>query len=310
MKELKKKRIVIILIIVAVVLVGVVILLMVTEKPMPVALLNKFSISQIWDEGERMNTCFECHNAVDFHTCESCHDDHGVVELAGVKFFEVVELTGDVPNPSFVRVNEIMPDQDNVGTHVTLFEFLSQNGVGDFYSVTFTTNDGGIATIEFEYLDDTAMLVPYIDGVRFVTESVHSSTWLKGISRITVIGKEKPLTIDGIQTSIGRLLVGPTVRYTVEGSDTMLTNASGDTSHAYVANWVEGALLLPLLNNNSPELVIITDADGKTTRFSGEEIQTAILAVVRDKVTLVLPERGRSVWPINIISIESQGNND
>ena len=310
MKDLKKKRSVIILSILALILLGIVIALMVTTKPMPVALLSKFSIGEIWHEGKQMNNCAECHNASDFHTCETCHDEHGSVELAGVKYYEVVELTGDVPNPSFVRVNEIIPDQEHAGTHITLFDFLSQYGVNEFESITFTTNDGGIATIDFEFLDETAMLIPYIDGVRFVTESVHSSTWLKGISRITVVGKETPLTIDGKQTSIGRLLVGQTFRYTVEGSDTMLTNSAGETSHAFVANWVEGALLLPLLKTDSPELVIITDANGISTELTGEEIQTAIIAVVRDKITLVLPERGRSVWPTNIISIESQKNND
>ncbi len=203
-----------------------------------------------------------------------------------------------------------MPDQDNVDTHITLFEFLSNYGVDDFESVTFITSDGGITTIEYEYLDETAMLVPYIDGVRFVTESVHSSTWLKGISRIIVVGKEMPLEIDGEQTSIGRLLIGQTMKYSVEGSDTMLTNTSGETSHAYVANWVEGALLLPLLNYDTPELVLITDADGGITELSGEEIQTAIIAIVRDQVTLVLPDRGRSIWPTNIIKIESRQSND
>lgn len=182
MKYSKKSRTLIILIIIALVLTGLVIFLMVNAKPMPVALLNKFSLSEIWHEGERMNTCAECHNASDFHTCETCHDEHGAVELSGVKFYEVVELTGDVPDPSFVRVNEVLPDQENVDTHITLFDFLSKYGVDDFESVTFITNDGGITTIEYEYLDETAMLVPYIDGVRFVTESVHSSTWLKGIN--------------------------------------------------------------------------------------------------------------------------------
>lgn len=310
MKDLKNRKTLIIFIIVVIVLFGSVIFLMIKAKPMPVALLSKFSLREIWHEGSSMNTCSECHNASDFHSCETCHDEHGAIELSGVKFYEVVELTGDVPDPSFVRVNEVMPDQENLQTHITLFDFLTQNGVEDFSSVTFTTNDGGIATIQVEYLDETAMLVPYIDGVRFVTESVHSSTWLKGISRITVVRKEKPLTIDGMQTSIGRLLIGQTVRYTVEGSDTMLTNAIGETSHAYVANWVEGALLLPLLKNDTPQMVVITDADGGITELSGEEIQTAIIAIVHDQVTLVLPDRGRSIWPANIVSIESGQKND
>ncbi|MEA3325961.1 MAG: hypothetical protein U9R53_01420 [Chloroflexota bacterium] len=153
-----------------------------------------------------MNECADYHNSSDFHTCKTCHDDHRAVEFADVHFFEIVELTGDIPDPSFVRVNETLPDQENYGTHITLFQFLEKFGVFNFGSVTFTTNDGDLATIAYEYLDETAMLVPYVDGVHLITEFVHSSTWLKGSNQITAVGKEKPLMIDGNATSIGRLL--------------------------------------------------------------------------------------------------------
>jgi hypothetical protein len=149
------------------------------------------------------------------------------------------------------------------------------------------------------------MLVPYIDGVRFITESVHSSTWLKGISRITIVSKGTPLTIDGKSTSVGRLLLGETVRVTVEGSEVMLTGEEGKTSRAFVANWAEGPRLLSLLENPSPESVVVTDSEGNQIEFNYDEIQDAIIAIVRDQVTLVLPERGRSVWPTKIVKIES-----
>jgi hypothetical protein len=310
MTENKQKRTHLIFTLAALILVGIVITLIITTKPMPVALLNAYSLKTLWHEGTLMNDCAECHNPVDFHSCETCHDDHGAVELAGIKFFEVIELTGDVPDPSFIRINEIMPDQENMGTHITLFEFLAQNGVESFDSVTFITNDGGLATIEKQYLDETAMLVPYMDGVRFVTESVHSSTWLKGISRIIIVGSNTPLTIDGEQTSIGRLLIQDTVRLTVEGSDTMLIDDTGETSHAYVANWVDGAPLLPLLANQPPQAIIVTDESGNITELQFEEITKAVIAMVRDQVTLVLPDRGRNVWLTNIIKIESLHAND
>jgi len=301
----KKNRWVIFLAGALVLLVGVIILIVINTRPMPVGLLSEYDFSMLWHEGVVMNDCAECHSSEDFHTCETCHDDHGAVELSGVRFFEVIELTGDVPDPSYVQINEILPDQENLGTHITLFEFLAQNGVDRFESVTFTTNDGGLTKIEAQYLDETAMLVPYMDGVRFVTESVHSSTWLKGINRITIVGIEIPLVIDGEATSIGRLLVGETVRLTVEGSDVMLANETGETSHALVANWVEGARLLPLLDNPSPEMVILTDSSGNQTELAGTEINGAVIAIVRDMVTLVLPDRGRSAWPTDIVKIES-----
>lgn len=304
MDQLKIKNLVFLVIILVLLATSLVILWI--TKPMPVALAREYDLSMLWHEGTIMNECADCHSSADFHTCDTCHDDHGAVKLSGVRFFEVVELTGDVPDPSFVRVNEVLPDQENRGTHITLFDFLEEKGIKTFESVTFTTNDGGLTTIKSEYLDETAMLVPYIDGVRFVTESVHSSTWLKGISKITVVSKEKPLTIEGEATSIGRLLVGETIRLTVEGSDTMLTDETGETSRAYVANWVDGARLLPLLEDTAVKRIKVIDASGEITELSGEEIEEAIIALVRDKVTLVLPDRGRSAWPTDIVSIASE----
>lgn len=291
-----QKRRTLIFILLVFFLLGTIIVILLVTKPMPIALMQKYELSQLWHEGEVMNECAECHDSQDFHTYETCHDDHGAVELDGVRFFEVIDLTGDVPDPAFVRVNEVIPDQDNIGTHITLFDFLSQNGVEDFESVTFITNDGGLTTIVQPYLDETALLVPYVDGVRFVTVSVQSSTWLKGISRILVVGKE---------TSIGRLLIGETVRMTVEGSDVMLTDETGETSRALVANWAEGARLLPLLENNAPIRITVTNALGEAVEFTLDEVQNAIIAIVRDSVTLILPHRGRSAWPTDIIKIES-----
>jgi hypothetical protein len=306
MNNLQRKKLIMFLIVFSMILCGGLIALIIATKPMPVALLQHYGIGLLWEEAKIMNECAECHKAVDFHDCTTCHDDHGAVELAGVKFYEVLELTGDVPDHRFVRVNEVIPNQENYGTHILLFDFLAQNGITDFESVTFTTNDGGITTIESQYLDETAMLVPYVDGVRFVTESVHVSTWLKGIKQIIVVSIEKPLTIDGEATSIGRLLLGDTMRLTVEGSDTMLTDEAGRTELAFVGNWVEGARLLPLLKTPLPNRVTITDRNGDQVELAGDEIEDAILAIVRKEITLVLPDRGRSAWPSDIVQIDSK----
>jgi len=149
-------------------------------------------------------------------------------------------------------------------------------------------------------------LVPYQDGVRFVTESVHYSTWLKGITRIIVVGQEKPLLIDGVPTSIGRLLIGDCIQLTVEGSEVFLTGEDGETREAFVANRVEGAPLLDLLSNPSPEIVTVTNSQDKSWTFSVAELTSAILSMNRGKVTLILPDRGRVVWPTDIVRIESQ----
>ena len=306
MKKLTNKPVILFLVTFIIIICGVLIALIVVTKPTPIAVIQEFGVSMLWEEAQNMNECAECHKAVDFHDCTSCHDDHGAVELAGIRFYEVVELTGDVPEHSFVRVNEVLPDRENVGTHVLLLDFLTQHGVDDFESVTFTTNDGGLTTIEAQYLDETAMLVPYMDGVRFVTESVHSSTWLKGIKQIIIVGTEKPLIIDGEATSIGRLLLGETVRLTIEGSETMLTNEEGQPGVAFVANWVEGVRLLPLLRTVDPTQLTITDVHGSQVELAGDEVQNAVIAIVRKEVTLVLPDRGRSAWPTEIAQITSK----
>ncbi len=91
----------------------------------------------------------------------------------------------------------------------------------------------------------------------------------------------------------------------MESTDVMYINESGETTTALVANWVDGVKLLPMLSNPNPSGVTVTDADGNMTELSLEEIENAVIAMVRDSVTLVLPDRGRSAWLTNIVEIES-----
>ena len=286
-------------------LVAVLVLVVVATKPMPVALLSEYGLDTLWEEGLQMNECAECHTTEEFHMCDTCHDDHGSVEFSGVPFSSIVNFTGDVPDPSFLKINAIIPDQENVGTHITVPDLLAQQGVEDFESVTFMSNDGGSATVEAQYLDETAMLVPYVDGIRFASEIVHASSWLKGIVKIVVVGQETPLLIDGEATSIGRLLLGDQMQVTIEGTDVMLADDDGNLSHAFVANWIQGAPLISLLKNKTPEEITVTDVSGNTITLSGEEVTNAVITMIYDKVTLVLPDRGRSAWPVDIVEIES-----
>lgn len=303
--EKKPKRWIIFLAVGLVLALAVIVLILVTTKPMPVALIEEFSFSTLWQEGLTMNKCAKCHDGAEQHTCATCHDKHGAVELEGIQFYAVIDLTGDLPNPSFVRLNEILPDQENAGTFITVQDFLAQNDVEEYDSITFITNDGGMTTIGSDYIDETAMLLPYVDGVRFASETLHASSWLKGITRIVVVGTDTPLTIDGNQTSIGRLLIGQTVQVVVESTDVMLAGDDGNLSHATTSNWIEGALLAPLLENPTPSSITVTDANGEQFELSGAEIIGAVLAMDHDSVTLVLPDRGRSAWLVDILSIES-----
>ncbi len=303
--EKKSKRWIIILAIALGLALAVIVLFLIITKPMPVALIEEYSFSTLWEEGTLMNKCAKCHDGAETHTCRTCHDKHGAVEMEGIQFYAVVDLTGDLPNPSFIRINEVLPDQENADTFITVLDFLAQNDVEEFESITFITNDGGQTTITSDNIGDTAALMPYVDGIRFASQSLHASTWLKGITRIVVVGVDTPLTIDGVETSIGRLLIGETVRVVVEGTDVMLADDEGNLSHATTANWIEGALLAPLLDNPNPASITITDSNGETYELSGDEIEGAVLAMDHDSITLVLPERGRSAWIVDIIAIES-----
>ena len=41
--------------------------------------------------------------------CVDCHQVHGAITLEDVPFNTFVLLTGDVPEPALIRVNEILP---------------------------------------------------------------------------------------------------------------------------------------------------------------------------------------------------------
>lgn len=258
----------------AIFFVAVIILILFATKPMPVALVSEVDLETLWEEGLQMNECAECHPTDEFHSCDTCHDDHGSVELAGVTSTQVVEFTGDMPDRTFLKINAIIPNPDNVDTTITVRDLLAQQGVENFESITLITNDGGSATIEAQNLDDESMLAPYGNIVRFTSETVHASSWLKGIVKIIVIGNKKPFIIVGKSTSIGRLLAGDTIQVAVEGTDVMLADHDGNLSHAYGANWIQGAPLLSLLKTNNPHEVIITGTLGQTMTLSADDVQT------------------------------------
>lgn len=266
------------------------------------------------DEAETMNDCVECHEPVDFHTCETCHDDHGSAEMANVPFNDLILLLGDVSEPDYIPINDILPYREQPGTHVTLVDFLAEHGVDQFESVTLASRDGGFVTVTRENLTDEALLMPHVDGVRFAAENLHVSTWLKGVWRIVVVSEETPLTIDGVPTSIGRLLLEPTRRVTIEQTDVMLKSATdGQVRTAKTASRVEGVPLHSLVALPDFRLLVLTDAAGREHTVEGWETQGALLVQPMSPgidgvppVTLLLPERGRDQWVTNVVDIRSE----
>jgi hypothetical protein len=276
------------------------------QRPIPWRVLTHYSWDTLVEEAHAMDECAECHETEDFHTCTTCHDDHGAVELADIPFYAVIELTGDVPEPGYVPINEILPYRDQPNTHVSLLDWLGQVGVTEFESVTLASRDEGFVTVERQYLTAEAMLMPYEDGIRFAAVDLHGSTWLKGVTRIIVVGVETPLQIDGQATSIGRLLVGPTRAVTVEQAEVMLkSETDGQVRRGKTASRLEGAPVESIVANPSFRELVMRDSSGREHTLTAQGAQGAVLALVRGAVTLVLPDRGRGQWIADVVDVAS-----
>jgi hypothetical protein len=273
----------------------------------PVRVLTHYSWDTLAAEARTMSECAECHDTTKFHSCDTCHDDHGAVELAGVPFYAVIHFTWDVPEPGFVLVNDVLPYTEQPNTRVPLLDFLADQGVADFESVTLASNDGGFVTIEQEQLTDEAWLLPYEDGIRFAAVDLHISAWIKGITRVIVVGRETPLRIDGAATSMGRLLLGPTQGLTLEQTDVMLkSEEDGQTRRAKVASRAEGVAVTTLVANPDFTTLRVTLGSGEERTLSRDEVENAVLVLLRGEVTLVRPDRGRTEWVRGVTGVEAE----
>ena len=178
----------------------------------------------------------------------------------------------------------------------------------DFESVTLASRDEGFVTIDRANLTPEALLMPYQDGIRFAAENLHVSTWLKGITRIIVVGAERPLQVDGQATSMGRLLLGPTRSVTVEQTDVMLkSEADGQVRKVKTAARIDGAPVDEIVANPTFDRLLVRDGDGQEHTLTAGEVLGAVLYLVRGQVTLVLPDRGRSQWISDVVEIVSEG---
>lgn len=277
------------------------------EKGIPVHLASQYSVGMLWGEAAIMNECAECHEGETYHQCYTCHDEHGAVEFADIPFYALIAFTGDVPDPGYMEVNDVLPYRDHPYTQLPLLDLLEREGVEDFDRVALTSRDGGLITIPKESLNQRALLMPYSDGIRFASEDLHVSTWLKGLTGIIVVGSERPLTIQGEKTSIGRLLLGPTREVTVEQAKVMFASEEdGQVREAQTASRVLGAALSDLLAGEEYRQVIVTDQSGETYTLQAEEIEDAVLSPTSSGTTLIFPDRARAQWIDQVVGIETE----
>jgi hypothetical protein len=277
------------------------------QRPIPLRLVADYSLDTLTNEMYTMNECAECHEPANYHTCQTCHDDHSAIELAEVPFFAMVAFTGDVPDPGYVLIDDILPYREQPHTHKPLLDFLAEQGVNDLESGTITSRDGGFITIGKEALTANALLLPYKDGLRFASEYLHVSTWLKGVTRMTVVSHEKPLMVGDQPTSIGRLLLGPNRLVTVEQTDVMLASEEdGKVRKAKTATRLQCAAVDELLPAAVERGLQVADGVGETHTLSADETRGAILLPFRGQLTLVLPDRGRSQWITDVVALDVQ----
>jgi hypothetical protein len=302
------RRWLILIVVVALAIGGAVVAVAMGAKALaPARAALHFPWSMLADEATTMNDCVECHEPAKFHTCATCHDEHGSAEMTKVPFNQLVLLAGDVPEPGYIPVNDILPYRDQPGTQVALLDFLAEHGVTDFERVALASTDGSLVTVDRPNLTGEALLMPYLDGMRFADEDLHVSTWLKGISRIVVVGVEKPLTIDGQATSIGRLLLRATRSATAQQTDVMFKSASdGQIRKAKTASRIEGAPLEDLVADPGFDTLLVRDAQGQEHTLSADEADGAILAQIDGRVVLVLPGRGQPQWIPDVVEITSR----
>ncbi|MBN2007353.1 MAG: hypothetical protein JXA21_28655 [Anaerolineae bacterium] len=270
--------------------------------------LTHYPPQMLVEEAHTMAECAGCHEETDeFHTCDTCHDDHGSVEMENVPFYGVVAFVGDVPEPGYVLLDDILPYRDRPHTYALLLDVLEAQGINNFISVTLTSPDGGSVTLARDQIGADAWLMPFTDGIRFAAESQHASAWIKGIQRIIVVGAETPLNIEEQATSMGRLLQGVTQSVNVEQATVMLKNdKDGQIHKANVASRIEGIPLANFLTTPNYTQVIVRTADGAEHILEHEVARTALLAQINGKTTVVLPQRGRSQWITEIVTIQSE----
>ena len=97
-------------------------------------------------------------------TCAECHDVHGAIEWEDAPFQSQVWVLGDVPKATYFIVNDLFPyRQDEIGTAISLPDLLARYGVEDFARVALESLDGGIVTLDREYVTEHAAR-PYLEG--------------------------------------------------------------------------------------------------------------------------------------------------
>ena len=238
--------------------------------------------------------------------CVDCHQLHGAINLDDVPFNSFVLLTGDVPEPKLISVNEMLPYRLSGQASLPLLDFLTQNGVQGFKEVSLISTDGGIVTLERQYVSERSLLLPYLESIRFQDDGLHVSTWLKGITKIIVIGGELPIIIVGRATSMGRLLRENTLTVISERSYPMYrSEEDGEVRKGEYSHLHTGAPIGDVVAHPDFSTLTVTDAEGETYTIEARDAEQAILTIYYGKPTLMLPELHKGEWVSDVVRVVS-----
>jgi hypothetical protein len=238
--------------------------------------------------------------------CADCHQLHGAITLDSVPFNAFVLLTGDVPEPRLIGVNEMLPYRLAGQASISLLELLAQNGVEDFKEVSLISTDGGIVTLERQYVSDRSLLLSYMESVRFKDDGLHVSTWLKGISKIVVVGNDLPIIVDGRATSMGRLLRENTLTVISERSYPMYhSEEDGQIREGEYSHLHTGAPLEDLVAHGDFTTLTVTDAQDQTYTIGARTAEGAILTIYYGEPTLMFPDLHKGEWIADVVKIVS-----
>ena len=238
--------------------------------------------------------------------CVDCHQLHGAINLDEVPFNSFVLLTGDVPEPKLISVNDILPYRYAGEVGVSLPDFLANNGVEDFKEVSLISTDGGIVTLERQHVSERSLLLPYLESIRFQDDGLHVSTWLKGINEIIVVGEKLPIIIDGRATSMGRLLRENTLTVVSERSYPMYrSEENGEVRKGEYSHLHTGASIRDVVARRDFATLTVTDAAGETYTIQARDAEQAILTIYYGKPTLLLPELHKGEWVSDVARVVS-----
>jgi hypothetical protein len=238
--------------------------------------------------------------------CVDCHQLHGAINLDNVPFNSFVLLTGDLPEPRLISVNDILPYRHAGQASISLPDFLQRNGVDEFEEVSLIATDGGIVTLERQYVSERSLLLPYAESIRFQDDGLHVSTWLKGINKIIVVGEDLPIIVDGRATSMGRLLGENTLTVIAERSYPMYrSEEDGEVREGEYSHLHSGASIHDLVARSDFSTLTVTDAEGETHSIDARNAENAILTIYYGEPTLMLPDLHKGEWVSGVTRVVS-----